>query len=391
MKKILLVNDYLHNYWWAEKVLFDMQRWLIKRGYEVKIFWGKKNFFSIFSRFFSLRYAISIFWKMFFFRPDIVHLHWISRNLSISILPVIGIFNVKVFMTAHDLHYYCPKTWWINEKNRECKIGINWKCWILNCHTHRMGKINIPYHLLKYAKVKVHKFFIGKYVNHFFCPSTALVEKYKIAFPEFWELNSISYLPNFVETVNDKTLNLQNNERDSFLYIWRLSLEKWVIVAIRAIERLVNKWLSPYLTIVGKWLESENLKSYVKNHNLQNYITFEWRVDNSELYKFYEKSAAVLMPSVRFENNPIVGIEALRHWKILICSNFWGFIDLVNPWKNWYLFERWSVDELSQYMKKVMELEWEDILTMGQKSFDIYKNKFTESSFFSNLENIYNT
>jgi len=391
MKKILIINDYITSFGWAEKVMFDIKRLLESKWYKVFLLGEKdkkNNLLSFFRRYFSFVYLYKTYKIIKENNIDIIHTHSVSRNISPSPIIVSKLLWKKIIMTVHDFHYYCPKTWWILRNWKECKIWFNSLCWLKNCNTQKKWLNNIPYHFLKWLKVWLHRLIIKKYVDTFICPSKKLQELMgkSLKIPK----EKVIYLPNFIEIDKNYYPNFENINDNKFIYVWRISKEKWINIAIKAFDILVNKerLKDIYFEIIWGWPEKENLESLVKELNLENNIKFLWRVDNYKLKTNYENSIWLIMPSVCLENNPLVAIEWMKFWKPILASNVWGYPDLVENWKNGYLFKMWNHKELVEKIK-LLYLNKDKSIEMWKYWFEKLKKEFGSEVFYEKLMDIY--
>lgn len=385
--EILLINDYLTNFGWAEKVVFDQKKILEINWNNVFLLWDEEkneNIFSFFRRYISFKYFFKTYKVINNKKIDIIHSHSLSRNISPSPIIASKLLWKKVIMTVHDFHYYCPKTWWILENWEICQKWFNRKCYLLNCKTSKIWYKNIPYHFLKWLKVGLHRVILNKYVDIFICPSRKLQEYMvkSLNLPK----EKVIYLPNFIEIEETHQLNFENINDKIFLYVWRVSKEKWIEVAIKAFDILVNhEWIKDiYFEVIGDWPEKENLENLVKSLWLENNIKFLWKINNSELQKYYERSVWLIMPSVWLENNPLVAIEWMKYWKPILASNVWWFPDLIENEKNGYLFPMWNHKALAEKIK-TLNNNTNLSIEMWKYWFEKLQKEFNSDLFYKKL------
>lgn len=391
MKKILLINDYLSHIWWAEKVVYDIKQLLTEQWNTVLLLWGKNtkdSFFSFVERYFSISY---FFKTLTFFKKnevDIIHAHAISRNISPSPLLAAKLKRKRIIMTVHDFHYYCPKTWGVRENWKICELWFNSTCFLRNCVTYKRGIKNIPYHFLKWLKVWLHRIIIKHCVDVFICPSKKLQEYmiYSLKLPK----EKVIYLPNFVEIPKNHSLDFSHVDPKTFLYVGRISKEKWIDVAINAIVYLVKErnLTDIKLQIIWDGPEKERLEKLVSEKWLQNNIYFLGRIENEKLWDYYNSAIALLMPSVWLENNPLVAIEGMKYGKAILASNVGGFPDLVEDGKNGYLFPMGNHLALAE---KILKLYDNTALseTMGKYGFEKLQREFGAEKYYEKVMEIY--
>ena len=112
------------------------------------------------------------------------------------------------------------------------------------------------------------------------------------------------------------------------------------------------------------------------------------RIDNNKLYKYYQESIAVLVPSIWLEAFGRINIEAMKNKTPVIASNIGGIPDIVEHGKNGYLFKTGDYKEMSKYMKKLYK-NVELSKQLGENGFKKVKKEFGEEKYYSNLLKIY--
>jgi len=394
--KILFINDYLQKVGGTEKIIYDTKHLLENRGHEVKILGSQKSYTNSFWKScFSGWFNIYFFYKtkklINQFSPEIVHIHGIHKILSPSVLFAARISNVPTVATIHDFYTICPKEWMIFQDKHECKYGFGWRCLVSDCYPHlKESKIFFwlkrPYHWLKWVKLAIYRKIIRTYVDCFISPSMPL---------NIWVAKSLKtdkniYLPNFVE-INEKTkINSTQINPCQFLFVGRLTKEKGAHIAIRAIETLAKKdrLKKIQLIIIGDGPERNSLEHLVQTRQLTQNIKFLGKVDHRKLHYYYQRSLAVLMPSICMENNPLVALEAMKYSKPIIASNTGGLADLIEHNKTGYLFRRENSLQMAKYIKKMynnIKLSQK----MGAAGFGKLEEKFSQKAYYKKLIKIY--
>ncbi len=387
MRKILIAIDSINILWWAEKVVMDQIKLFKKNNIQIELYWTKKKHISLLDGFLSIFNIKEYFrFKKYLKKNNfnIIHIHKFHSFLSPSILLAIP-KKTKIILHVHDFKFYCPKLW-VNKKWIECK----W--WLLhfNCKRpiERLFIKNLIFDLVKWIKFILNRFLIKKYVNTFICPSKKL-QKYIIKSLKL-DKNKVIYIPNFIEIENWYYPDFSNINPKKFLFVWRLSKEKWVEIAIKAFDLLVNKqWLKDIIfEIIWDWPEKDNLQKLVKKLNIENNIKFLWKINNKNLWSYYNSSIAVLMPSMWLENNPLVWLESMKYWKPIIATNVWWYPDLIENNKNWYLFPLWNYIEL---VKKIKNLYKNKKLSIKYWEYWFEKviKEFNKENFYKKLIKIY--
>jgi len=284
---------------------------------------------------------------------------------------------------------YCPKTWGIFQDKKVCTKGYNILCPFYNCYTFKRGLIYFPYQFIKWLKVGLHRKIIKKYVDHFICPSRQLKEfmQSSLRIPT----NKISYLPNFVEINKEEKINFEKINPKQFLFVGRISKEKGIDLAIKAICYLVKErnLKDIKFKIIGDGFELDRLKNMVEKLKMNRNIIFYGRINNDELYRYYQESVAVLMPSIWLENNPIVALEAMKNKKPIIASKVGGYTDLIEHDRNGYLFEMRSIEQISKCIQDLYKNK-EKSMAMGEYGYQKLKKEFSREKHYQSLLDLYN-
>jgi len=382
---IILINDFWDKFWWAEAVVANTQKLLQNKWHDVYLFsWWTWNetLHSSFSRYFSIYYFFKIIVQLVKKKYNIAHIHWLSRKLSPSILIPLKIFWIKVIYTFHDYHFYCPKTRWIFEDWKACTLWYNNKCWMYNCEHPVKSKI---YHFFKWAKVWLHRRMVKRLVDDYIILNSHMSEALSAS---MWlKASKLHLLPNYFPwEVSTKS---NNTKKSSFLYVWRISREKWIDVALHAVKELIDKWFSwILLEIIWNWPDIERLLKMINTLWISDHVIFHWRIENDKLSDFYASCQALLIPSVWLENNPLVALEAMWNGAPIIATDIGWLPDLVQDWINWFIFEIRNHIELSENMIYLME-NIEKTIEFWENWKKILLDSYTKEKYYTNLISIY--
>ncbi len=386
--KILMINDYeLSMLWWWEIHIQELIKLLNKKWIETELLSGNSDEKKL-NWIYNIKFKEKVEEYLRNHVIDIVHIHSLSRNISTSFLSIIKSSNIPIVMTVHSFAYNCPKTFWI----KKWQICLNKN--IVNCLTSKCTSYSLKSGLLKnledvykVIKINFHKYHLIKYVNTFICPSKSL--RFSLLKLLKLEEQNIVYIPNFIDISNTHCLDYSDLKSNQLLFVWRLSPEKWIDIAIQAVWYLVKKWINSIeLIIIGDWPEKYKLKKLVSNLWLKNHIKFLWRIDNNNLGKYYKESWIILMPSVWLENNPLVALEAMKYWRPIIASNVGWFPDLIEDGKNGYLFKMWNHIDLAEKICKLYE-DPNRIQEFGEYGYAKVQKEFGKERFYENLLKIY--
>jgi len=147
----------------------------------------------------------------------------------------------------------------------------------------------------------------------------------------------VSIIPYGAAVVDDgqpiRRQSLAGSEPATILFVGRLVERKGVAVLIRAVAE-VRSQRPIRLRIVGAGESELNLRAEVREHGLEDSVSFAGQVSTSELVKEYEASDIFVLPAVRdskgdTEGLGVVLLEAMRFERPVIASDIGGIPDIV--------------------------------------------------------------
>ena len=364
--KVLIINDFAEKIGGAEIYCYKLKDLLEKRGYEVRFFGGKGNYkksklssfvFSIF-RFFSFRYYLNIKKEIKDFKPDIIHAHSFSTNITPSFLFGAKRYNIPVVVTPHYLgHYTFPQM--------------------------RLSKI---YGIISWLNAWFHQEMEKRYVDFFICPSNIFAKqlKNKVGI----ESNKIKVVPLFIEW--EQPAEAKNPTTKDILYAGRLSEEKGIEYLIQAIPKISKEHPEIKLHIVGKGNMEQNLKDLANKLEIEDKIIFHGYITHENLATMYRKSSVFILPSVCMENAPLTLIEAMSQETPVVTTNIGGQAELVKDGFNGYLVNPKDPEELTEKIGTILDNP-ELAREMGEKGRKIVEENHTPEEHLRRIIAIYNS
>ena len=242
---------------------------------------------------------------------DIVHVH----NVFPLITPFIYRFlkkqtGVKIVQTIHNFRFVCPSGL-LFHNGKICKSCLekgNFKpCISLKCYRDSRLFSMLYSYLIKKTAISVRNDIdLCLTLNEF--AKSILVQA---GFPK----NKIKVRGNSLPDV-DKT---ERADGQHYLFIGRISQEKGLENAIKAFVELPKC----DFVIAGTGPLCEELQEKYKDYRNIKFVGF---TDGETKQKLFMHAKAVIIPSIWYENFPMVVIEAFR-CGIPVISNTWGAID----------------------------------------------------------------
>lgn len=301
-------------------------------------------------------------------KPQIAHLHNFYHYLSPSIISGLKKNNIPMVMTLHDYKIICPnyKLFSWGKICEKCKGGKYYHCLLGRCIKNSFSKS-----FLGMNEAYLHSI-LGSYqkIDMFISPSFFMKSKcVEFGIPQ----EKIKVIRNPID-FNEikKEMDYSLGEKNYFLYYGRLSEEKGISDLIKSVARLEKEKIlqNNELRIVGKGPEEENLKKLSKELNIENKVKFLGFKLGKELADVIRQSKFVVVPSVWYDNSPMVVLESQIAKKPIIVSDLGGTKESTIDGKTGFVFEAGNIFDLSEKIKKTLLLRKEERELMGQNGHE---------------------
>jgi glycosyltransferase involved in cell wall biosynthesis len=361
--KILLINKFHFLKGGSERYLFDLEKLLSEQGHEVVMFSMKsgKNHPSVWEKYFidevdlekiSLKNVFKIFYNFDAARklkqiiraekPDIAHLHNIAHQFGPMIINILKKNNIPVVQTLHDSKLVCP-AYTASRSGHPCSDCSGSRFY--NCARNRCVKKSYAKSLLAMLEAYYEKLILRAYekVDLFIAPSQYLKN---VCLNFGFAKEKIKVIPNFLDI--EERLECPNSG-GYLLFVGRLSKEKGAQVLLDAMSLLPLE----KLIIIGDGPEINNLKNQTEELAIEHRVEFFGYQNQIEVKKYLQKTKALVVPSLAWENLPYVILEAMASGKPVIASDLGGIPELVADGENSYLFKAGDAKDLAEKIKKL--------------------------------------
>lgn len=247
-------------------------------------------------------------------------------------------------------------------------IGKNIKWNILKERCSYKGR---KYDIAKFL-ISLEKYFFGvdKIIDYYIVPSDFSKTK---MLEEGIKAEKIKVLKNFVD---DKFWIEENNynKKNNIVYFGRFSKEKNVILLLKSIEILKNKYSDIHLFIIGNGLEYENYIANIQKYKLQEYITVINEFLSSEKVKeILNKVKISVLPSKWYETFGLTIVESIFANVIPIATNIGAMKETIE-YSCGYTFENNNVQDLVNKIDYVLKNYGMEIKKLLEKKEKIRKN-----------------
>lgn len=292
-------------------------------------------------------------------KPDIVHFHHTLRygmevlSLTRRILP-----EAKILYTLHDYIPICHRDGQMVRKTDDslCESASPEKC--NGCFPDRS-----PAQLgLRQRFIKTH----FDTVDVFIAPSNFLAQRYID-----WGISAekIDVLQNgTLETESAPHRALKRNEsRNRFAFLGQISPYKGTLLLVEAARLLKEKGITDFSVAIHGIvdMQSEEFQQQFKRAvadmapQVRTFGTYK----REELKDIMADADWVVMPSIWWENAPLVINEAFAHRRPVICSNIGGMAEKVEHEVNGLHFRVGNAGSLADAMERAISEEglWQEL------------------------------
>ena len=245
------------------------------------------------------------------------------KGLSLSCFKAGRDLNIPVIYESHDFSLICPRANLINGKNTLCQK----RNFICNEYVNTQRRL------------------LNDNVDLLISPSQFMIDKFHEN--DFFNNVECVKIPLGVEYESRKTIKTY----DSFdiTYIGTLGKHKGVDTLIKAFKEIEGETLR--LHIIGKGYDEEEFRELSHEDNR---IVFHGFVNNSDILDYYKMTNVLVIPSICYDNSPLVIYESFSTGTPVIGSNIGGIPELVMDGYNGLLFEAGNVDSLKEKLVKVI-------------------------------------
>lgn len=183
-------------------------------------------------------------------------------------------------------------------------------------------------------------------------------------------------------TIPDEHTDITNaSDRKYYVYAARLEKLKGIDVAVKAFEKLDYP-----LMVLGTGNMEEEMKQYVREHNLSN-IDFVGFCDRNKMREIFCNAKALLYPTQWYEGIPLTLLESFSLGTPVIGSNIGNVGDCVRDGINGVTFQYDDPDALAGAVMKMESPEMLDRTIKGARQ--IYEENYSPDAYYNNLMAIF--
>jgi glycosyltransferase involved in cell wall biosynthesis len=396
--KILQVNKFFYLRGGSERYFFDLCRLLEDRGHEVLHFSmhhprnrpsNQQAYFvseidlnspmglsgkiqAAFRILYSREAKAAIGRLIDDHKPDLVHLHNITRQLSPSIIDATTSRGIPIVQTMHDLSLVCPAhSFFVHGAACEaCAGGAYWHALPKKCIDGSGAST-----MLGTLEAYLHSWMgVYKKMDLFIAPSLFLKGKVESL---GWISGRVVHLPYFIPLGPDHV----SENQGYVLFAGRVSKEKGVGTLIEAAGKLRDV----RIVIAG---EGPSLEAFRSEAGALTNLEFVGYVTGERLEDLIRGAGCVVVPSVSYENLPLSVLEAFARGKPVAASRLGGIPELVRDGVTGGLFTPGDADSLAGAVKGIMEDE-DKRRTLGRQARELVRKEYSPEWHYDELMALY--
>lgn len=420
--RILLVNKYFYRKGGAETYFFALAEGLKALGHEVAFFsmnhpnnepsyWSKyfvseKDYVGKISAFQQAKEAATLVYsfesKRKFealleeFKPDVIHMNNVHRQLTLSILdaPYLKKHHVPVVYTAHDYILLCPAYTMVDGSGNVCDDCLD-RHFIhavkKTCVKGSKAKSGLAF--LEAEFLKYHHSYDK--IDRIVAPSEFMKSKLDeggyggrtIAMQNFLTESQMAMAGKVTNTDKFDTVE------PYFLFFGRLSKEKGILTLVRAFLDAADKSLPEDWTlhIVGDGPERETIEDLIKQagDEAEHRISLLGYKTGEDLQREVGNARFSVLCSEWRENMPYSGLESLAAQTPVIGANIGGIPELVMEGETGFRFESGNQVDLSRVLAIASQVDAARYVTMQQACDHYVEERCRQNIYVQQLEDIY--
>ncbi|MDD2287195.1 MAG: glycosyltransferase family 4 protein [Paludibacter sp.] len=161
-----------------------------------------------------------------------------------------------------------------------------------------------------------------------------------------------------------KNLRARHNieQKNVILFVGRLVEVKGCKYLIQAMNLITRSFDDVILLIVGNGPLENELRSLVKEYQLDNYIRFEGFVNPEQIHEYYSIADLLVFPSIVDssgfdEGLPVVLLEALAFGKPIVSTKVKGALEVIKDGQNGVFVEEKSPEQIAEKIKELLYAE----------------------------------
>ena len=330
------------------------------------------------------------------FRPDVVHLNNVHRQITLSILdaPYLRDNGVPVFYTAHDYVTVCPGYLMLDGDGRVCDAcledGRYRHCIVNRCVKGSRAKSALA--AMEASFNRAHK--SNQRIDRAIAPSRFMRSK---LIEGGWPEGKVVFLQNFADdAILDRAANAgadtTDRENPYLLFFGRLSVEKGVDTLLRAFDAASpNLPQDMRLVVVGDGPDAAEFKELASSLNCSSRIEFAGYRTGDALQSYVEGASLAISSSRWRENMPYSIVEAFAAGTPVVGTNIGGIPELVDEGNTGFICEPGDIQSMADAISRGVSefLEQPAYARLQHNCRSYVMDNCSREKFMNDLVNLY--
>jgi len=308
------------------------------------------------------------------FPADLIHLQNFHHHITPAVIQVARQKGIPAVWTLHDYTIVCPNTHFFNDATGEvCEA-----CGPLRYYPAILGRCKkggvLP-STLGALETYIHKVFhLLDYVSFYLAPSRFLQSKVRQGGVP---AHKLVYLPHFIP---DEHFQVNGDDQGYLLFLGKLERMKGIFPLLKAahLSRIP-------LVLAGR--ADGNLEKYLPEllPATTRYVGFQ---DREAVKRLLAGARALVLPSIWYENQPFVILEAFAAGKPVIASDMGGMTELLADGERGVLATSGDAESLAAAMELIYSRP-EEARAMGQRARKYARHVFGAETHYEATSRIY--
>lgn len=330
------------------------------------------------------------------FRPDVVHLNNVHRQITLSILdaPYLRENKVPVFYTAHDYVTVCPGYLMLDGGGRVCDACLEdgrYRHCIERCCV-KGSRAKSALAAMEASFNRAHK--SNRRIDRVIAPSRFMCSK---LIEGGWPEDKVVFLQNFADdAILDRAANAgadaTDRENPYLLFFGRLSVEKGVDTLLRAFDAALPSLPQDMrLVVVGDGPDAADFKALASSLGCASRIEFAGYQTGGALQAYVERASLAIASSRWRENMPYSIVEAFAAGTPVVGTDIGGIPELVDEGKTGFICDPGDVQSIADAISRGVSafLEQPAYARLQQNCRSYVMENCSREKFMSDLVNLY--
>jgi len=302
---------------------------------------------------------------------SVLHCHGWAKALSPSVGRALTSGSIPVLYTMHEYFLACPNGGFFDYRRQEIctRRALSLDCISTNCDSRHMS-----HKVWRVARSAVARGFgnLPGGLKHVAYISETQLRAMK---PYFSDTARMHSLPNPV-SVGGAKVDATGNE--TFLFVGRLSPEKGGVLFAKAAREAGVK-----AVFVGDGPDADAIRSVNPDAMVTGWVS------PAEVQDQLSSARALVFPSLWYECQPLVPIEALVRGVPVVCGSWSAAAEVVQDGVNGVVYENTTVSTLADSLKRVSEIGHFDATSLAHavsperhlsRLLEIYESMLVETA-----------